>query len=441
MLGHLQARQGEQGITRFRTHKSAALLAYLAFYGHRAHGREALIEMLWPQIEPDKGRPNLSVALSSLRHQLEPPGVPSGAVIKADHSAIQLNPAGFTTDVAELEARLQAARAQTGQEQVLTLREAMDLYRGELLPGYYEEWVLAERERLAESHLQAMRQLVKGLVTLREFHQALALAQRSVQIHPLREELHRDLMILYIALGQSEAALRQYHELERIVQQEMRRQPSAATRALLQNLERLAERPIEIASLLQPNEAPAAAPSPPTSLAYQDDETEAVAPPSEARGMAHLPLQFTRFFGREAELAHLQELLLPAGDRDAPGKVSEEDGVPAARLVTLTGPGGAGKTRLAIEAAARMAPRMRGAIWFVPLADLTDARFLFDAILDAMRLAPGPGRGTLEQVAEKLSGQPGPHPLLKPSRTHPYLLPAEAVPGGVPTLFPDRRSG
>ena len=65
LLGHLQARQGEQCITRFRTHKSAALLAYLAFYGQRAHGRETLIEMLWPQLDPDKGRPNLSVALST----------------------------------------------------------------------------------------------------------------------------------------------------------------------------------------------------------------------------------------------------------------------------------------------------------------------------------------------------------------------------------------
>ena len=76
LLGSLRLEQGERSITRFYTYKYGALLASLAYYRDRAHSREALIEMFWPEGDLKAGRNSLSVALSSLRHQLEPPGVP-----------------------------------------------------------------------------------------------------------------------------------------------------------------------------------------------------------------------------------------------------------------------------------------------------------------------------------------------------------------------------
>jgi two-component SAPR family response regulator len=75
---------GRATITRFRTQKTAALLAFLAYHLHRNHGREALIERSWPEAEAESGRHSLSLALSSLRNQLEPPGVPAGTVIVVD---------------------------------------------------------------------------------------------------------------------------------------------------------------------------------------------------------------------------------------------------------------------------------------------------------------------------------------------------------------------
>lgn len=100
LFGGLRIRQAERLISRFRTQKTGDLLAYLAYHRQQSHSRDVLIEMFWPDTTMESGRHNLSHALSSLRNQLEPPGVPAGAVIVADRFAIELNLDAFTTDVA-----------------------------------------------------------------------------------------------------------------------------------------------------------------------------------------------------------------------------------------------------------------------------------------------------------------------------------------------------
>src|SRR5919108_2952666 len=97
LLGGLRAQQGERVITRFKTQKVAALFAYLAFHLRQAHSREILIELLWPESEVPTLRNSLSVALSSLRHQFEPPGTPQGTVIRAGRLSVDLNPVTVTT--------------------------------------------------------------------------------------------------------------------------------------------------------------------------------------------------------------------------------------------------------------------------------------------------------------------------------------------------------
>src|SRR5262245_34128557 len=109
LLGGLRAVRGEQVITRFRTHKTGALLAYLAFTPHQTHSREVLIDVLWPDVEIQSGRNNLNLALSSLRRMLEPPGVPVGAILKTGRLSAQLNPDAVTTDVADFLEALEAA--------------------------------------------------------------------------------------------------------------------------------------------------------------------------------------------------------------------------------------------------------------------------------------------------------------------------------------------
>src|SRR5690348_5365690 len=92
MMGQLRALAADRTITRFRTQKTGALLAYLAYHRDRLHPRELLIDTLWPDCELQAGRHSLSQALSSLRNQFEPPGVPAGTVIVADRAQVGLNP-------------------------------------------------------------------------------------------------------------------------------------------------------------------------------------------------------------------------------------------------------------------------------------------------------------------------------------------------------------
>src|SRR5947207_1767855 len=114
LLGGLVARRPQQEVTRFRTQKAASLLAFLAFHAapnSLPQPRDVLIEMLWPETEPEAGRHNLSNALSFLRHVLEPPGLPPGTVIFADRAAVRLNPTALTSDVIQFEDALRRAQS------------------------------------------------------------------------------------------------------------------------------------------------------------------------------------------------------------------------------------------------------------------------------------------------------------------------------------------
>src|SRR6476661_10661869 len=108
LFGWLRVRQGERTISRFATRQTGCLLAYLALHRRRSHPRDVLTELLWPADEISGDRHKLRKALTSLRHQLEPPGVAPGTVILADRNTIRLNPDTVTTDVAEFEAALRS---------------------------------------------------------------------------------------------------------------------------------------------------------------------------------------------------------------------------------------------------------------------------------------------------------------------------------------------
>src|SRR5262249_2747469 len=156
LLGGLRAQRGDQVITRFQKQKAGVLLAYLAYYP-RAHSREVLAELLWPGIDPESGRNSLRVTLHALRQQLEPVATAEQSLIVADRTAIALRPDAFTTDVADWDsARRAASRAASPEERAARLAGAADLWRGELLPEQYEEWVLTERSRRTAEYVEAM---------------------------------------------------------------------------------------------------------------------------------------------------------------------------------------------------------------------------------------------------------------------------------------------
>ncbi len=142
LLGTVEAQSEQQALSRWPTRAVAALLARLALAPQRAHSREALIEMLWPGVAPDVGRNRLRQALSTLRGLLEPRGPHEAPVLLADRLTVRLAAGALWCDALAFE-RL----AREGQAAA-----ARTLYRGELMPGFYDDWVLEQRERLADLH-------------------------------------------------------------------------------------------------------------------------------------------------------------------------------------------------------------------------------------------------------------------------------------------------
>jgi DNA-binding SARP family transcriptional activator len=401
LLGGLQARRGERVLSGLQRQQPAILLAYLAYHSPSSRSRDALAELLWPESDLDTGRHNLRSVLHAVRRLLEPEGAPPGSVLVADHTTVRLNPAEVTTDVAEFRAALaDAARAESPEARAGSLAAVVALYRGELLPDFYDPWVLAERPSLAEAFLQALSQLATDREQVGDLEGALEVARQAVRADPLREEAHYDVMRLCAALGQPSACLRQYQELERVLRDELEETPSAEARALAEEL-RESARTLVVArrTTIDPRR---------TTNDFQasiaDRRSPGVAPPPGARSqepgagslVAKLPIQLTRFYGREEEIARLTELLAS----------------PATRLVTVTGTGGSGKTRLAMAVAGRMTgsdPRISPfpeAVVFVSLADLADASRIPDAIAEALGLARSLEVEALEQVIALLSARP-----------------------------------
>jgi DNA-binding SARP family transcriptional activator len=367
LLGRLRAVQGDRVLTRFRTQKTGALLAYLAYHSQRSHLRDALIELFWPDSDLSAGRNNLSRELAWLRQHLEPPPLPPGTVIVADRTTIGLIAAGISTDVAAFTAALRAAEcADHPAERAQHLMEAIDAYGGELLPGHYDGWVLQEREWLSDRYFHTLGELLAHLEQAGEFARALEYARQGVRVDPLREESHCDLIRLLAAAGQSRAALRQYQELERLLILELDAEPSAGTRALVQQLMARADEGFTGRS--------ASVSSPPA-----PDAT-----PRKAH--SYLPLPRSPLLGRDREVAAIQQLLRR----------------PEVGLVTLTGTAGTGKTRLALQVAAELREDFSAGVFWVDLAPIRDPALVTSTVAQVLGVRETAGTPLVERLKEHL---------------------------------------
>lgn len=224
LLGGISAVVQDQGegriLQRFRTRKTATLLAYLAFYGDRPHPREKLIELFWPDAPLHTARASLNTALHALRHDLESPGH-GGSLLAADRQTVQLRREALETDVAAFIGALDAARRGPGPARKAHLERAVELYRGELCAGYYDDWIVREQSRLAEMAQDAFRELIAVYEGEGDLSAALSIAQRAVTLDPLRESAHEQVMRLHVKRGELPLALRQYRELTLLLREQL----------------------------------------------------------------------------------------------------------------------------------------------------------------------------------------------------------------------------
>lgn len=234
-LGGLSIAENGQAMGRFASRKAEALLVYLACT-RRSHPREVLADMLWDERTQPQALANLRVVLSGLRKEV-------GPFISITRSTARINgDAEVWLDVAQLEKAVEAL--QKGQEPPSTgaleaLEDALALYQGDFLAGFFlpeasgfEAWASGERERLHRLALDAMQRLGRTHLGRGDYAAAIAMATRLVQLDPLAEVGHRQLMEALARKGQRAEALAQYETSREILAEELGLEPEAETQAL-----------------------------------------------------------------------------------------------------------------------------------------------------------------------------------------------------------------
>ena len=363
LLGPLQVALNGEPVTGFATDKARALLAYLAVEADRPHRRDALAGLLWPDQPQRKARQNLRQALSHLRQAL---GDRDDAVpfLRVSRQTVQFNlesdhwldVAAFTA-LAEACRRHRHRRLETCLPCLRRMEKMAQLYRGDFLEQFFladsdvfEEWALLEREWLRRQAVRVLSHLADYYERRGDYERGRYYAWRQVELEPWREEAHRQLMRLLALDGQRSAALAQYEACRRALAEELGIEPTAETVALYERISESAGRQVGESAI------------------------------------ANLPLSPTSFVGRQEELAELAELLAN----------------PDCRLLTLVGPGGIGKTRLALQAAAAHIGAFAHGVYFVPLTSVSSPELIVPTIAEAIAFSFDSHRDPKEQFLDYL---------------------------------------
>ena len=336
LLGTFSASLDGRRVEGFATNKERALFAYLAVEADRPHPRDRLATLLWPDLPPDKARNNFRVTLHRLRQTVQHP---HAEVIRATRETVGINPDVDTqVDANVLAQKLEAVREHddgTGPCPACHARltQAVELYGGPFLAGLttdgsqpFDAWVRHKREW---HHLRVLA----ALATLAQFHRlrgdsemAQKYAHRQLKLEPWRERAHRQLMHTLACSGNYTAALAQFETCRQTLADELGVDPSPQTARLYEKI--LAAR--------------------------------------ETR-FRPLPNVQGALIGREQEIAQIVERLAD----------------PTCRLLTLFGPGGVGKSRLALAVARRQETAFLHGICHVPLAAVDSPDRLLGAIARA----------------------------------------------------------
>ncbi len=363
VLGALQVTLDGHPVTGFESAKARALLVYLAVESNQPHPRDALAGLLWPEESDRSARNNLRQTLANVRQAIGDRASAGQPFLLVTREAIQFRVSSdCTLDLNTFDSLLTACsmhahRHPEGCKSCADrMQRAVELYRGDFMAQFFlsdsapfEEWALVQRENLNRRALEALDCLAEYHSRRGAHEQALALARRALGLDPWREEAHRQVMRSLALSGQRGAALVQYETCRRVLAEEMKVEPSAETAALYEEI-KTGNWKLEVSG-------------------WKQSRISNVQPQTSD---FQLPTPSTPFLGREKELAELAELLAN----------------PTCRLISIVGPGGMGKTRLALAAAVEQAVGFRDGVVFVPLASVRSPDLVISAILVAVGITP-----------------------------------------------------
>ena len=389
LLGGFQASLAPAPAIAVPRRRAQGLLAYLGVHLGQPQPRDKLGTLLWPETDDQRSRQSLRQILTFLRGRL---GEAAPALLRLEREGVALDPAAVDVDVARFEGLVAAGS-------MADLERAADLYGGDLLEGLrpisepFEEWLMAERERLRELAIDAMSRLLDDQRRSEEHGRIVRTAGRLLTLDPLQEVVHCALMDAYAALGRRGSALRQYQICVDVLQRELGAQPDARTRATPPYPSRRLEPPRVCRVLAE--RAAAAGASPFSALRSGDVAARAAGPP---------------LVGRGAELA-----VIARARQDAAGG--------RGRLVVIHGEAGVGKTQLIRTAIDEWGPQ-RGRFLrsgcveserLFPLAPWVEALRSGDpAVASAVPSLAHPWQAELRRLRPEIGGPEAP-PLAEPS--------------------------
>jgi len=353
LFGALDVRLDGAPIPPLRTRKVQWLLALLLLHHDQALDRVWLAGTLWPESAPGAALFNLRQSLSNLRRALGP--------AERCLQASMVN--ALTLDAAPIEADVIAFDTAVAAGDRTSLEQAVSLYRGPLLEGCAEEWVFAERRVREEQYLSALEKLAEQALGRGERDVAATYLRSVIQVDPLREQTQRALIQTLAAMGDHGAAVQVYRDLRVLLRRDLNTDPDPETQAVFQQVRAEALSTSRTAP-------PAIAPLP--------------APPTTRRP---LPCPLTTLVGRQTEIEEIRNTLK------------------SARLVTLTGPGGVGKTRLAIAVGEQVAEAYQDGVCFVDLAPLSEPDLLAQTVAGVLEAPEEPGRSVLSTLQDYLQAR------------------------------------
>lgn len=337
----------------WKRRKAASLVKLVALSpGHRLH-RERLVELLWPELDFRAADRNLHHTLHVTRQIFHP----YGSVLRLEQNHVFFEPAERPwVDVDDFETVATRARHTRLPEDY---RAALAAYTGDLLPDdLYEEWALEPRASLRALALSLALELAHVLLERSDSAGATGALQRALQLDSACEEAHVELMRIYSHAGKRHQALRQYEQMRTALQAELDVEPSAASQTLFELIR-------------------AGTPAPAAGSTRS--------PSSATTQTRHnLPAPLTSFIGREHEVREIQHAFS------------------ATRVITLTGIGGSGKTRLALEAAEPMLDRFQDGIWLVELGSIADPALVPEAIASVFGISAEPDQSIQATLVDRI---------------------------------------
>lgn len=381
LFGHVRLLQDTNFLPAFRLKKASLLLAYLALQEPPQEATRArLCTLFWPQeIEASVALRNLTTTLSVMRKALEPEGVAPGTFLETDREKIRLNLPLMKIDVREFDQLLKAAEGKTVIAERAPLHEkALALYRGHLLEDCYDEWAITHGNFYRSKYLSAVYQHTADLQQLQEWDRATCIAERAVQLFPFEEEPTIALIEILARQGHIARAIKAYELLKIRLRDAFGTRPSSE---LDRRIARIKKNPSAFYAIprttseLEPELEPDRSPNPRLPVA-----AEVVAPGN----LPHIP---TSFVGREQESAEIQRIITKQ------------------RLLTLTGMGGCGKTRLAVHVGRQMEDQFPHGVWMAALASLADPTRLASTLAQVLGIEEVAGQPVAQTLVAALKGQ------------------------------------